>query len=133
MASATSATLVMKPNACTNDPKRKALCNLPCTSSQPGSSGRRARTSASDRFCHSAGHECPDFRDGRQPPTTRALAHITVRFIASHEVFNKPKTHVIAVVPYANGGQTSRVDRVQEIFNQGTCTVRNSESHRTVC
>src|SRR4029453_12322096 len=54
MASATSATLVIKPNACTNDPKRKALCNLPSTSSQPGISGRRARTSASDSFCLSA-------------------------------------------------------------------------------
>src|SRR5262245_44257263 len=54
MASATSATLVIKPNACTNDAKRKALCNLPSTSSQPGTSGRRARTSASDSFCLSA-------------------------------------------------------------------------------
>jgi hypothetical protein len=60
------------------------------------------------------------------------LAHITIRFIASHDVFNKTKTHVIAVVAHANGGETSRVERVQEIFYQGTCPVRNSESHGTV-
>jgi hypothetical protein len=60
------------------------------------------------------------------------LAHIPVRFIASYDVFNKTKAHVIAVVAYANGGETSRVDRVQEIFYQGTCTVRDGVSHSTV-
>ena len=61
-----------------------------------------------------------DFGHGRQPPTAWALAHIAVGFIASHDVFNKPKPYVIPVVPYTNGGETSRVSSLQEIFYQGT-------------
>ena len=203
MASATSATLVIKPNACTNDPKRNgfvqftidefpvrgsrgnvsalpprtvsasqpslspAICPqvtlairawnnstiLACTAAGSAStvasrrpvmpSAAPARTQASSmgssvaalckragccrnaarqvtipyapQFATAAVTECHDSGDGRQPSTTRALAYVAIRFIASHNVFDQAKTHIIAIVAHANRGPTGRMGRVQEI------------------